>query len=83
MVTRATISWILLIFLSSLGGWAGGLPSSGLSFAAMMVVILVIKGQLIVDNFMGLRQVSLLWRSLLSAYCVVIGAFILLAYSIA
>ena len=58
----------------------GEMSYTGMWVTSCSVAILVIKGQLIVDHFMALKEVNHLWRLLLSAYCLVIGLLVLLAY---
>jgi len=88
-VRRATMIWLFLMVLTLIAAVLGGVgmtdqaskPSDiGLWITLGSLIILIIKGQLVVDFFMGLKVVNPLWRLLLSAYCVVISAFVLLAY---
>jgi hypothetical protein len=55
---------------------------SGLVLLFASVAILIFKGQMIVEHFMELRYVSKHWYRLMSAYCIVIGLFVVMAYII-
>ena len=84
-VKQATVIWLALILLTVLAAFLGSFDLGGeqqnSSHAGLWVTlgslaILIFKGQLIVDFFMGLKPVNPLWRLLLSAYCVVISALL-------
>jgi len=88
-VKQATVIWLGLILLTLLVAFLGSFDlavgqqeysNAGLWITLGSLVILIFKGQLIVDFFMGLKPVNPLWRLLFSAYCVVISLFVLLAY---
>jgi len=88
-VKQATIIWFVLTLLTLLAAFLGSVDLAreqqtssyvGLWITLASLVILISKGQLIVDFFMDLKSVNPLWRLLFSAYCVVIAFFILLAY---
>jgi len=84
-VRQATYIWLMLIGATAIAAFLGSIELSGATQTGLWVtlasiVILVIKGQLIVDYFMDLKNVQPIWRLLLSAYCFVIGCFVLLAY---
>jgi len=88
-VKQATIIWFGLILLTLLAAFLGSVDLAieqqassnvGLWITLGSLVILIFKGQLIVDIFMDLKSVNPLWRLLFWAYCVVIAFFILLAY---
>ncbi len=61
----------------------GILPSSLLSGAGLICLVTlctIIKGQQIVDSFMGLKSAPSLWRRLLLSYIVVIPLLIAVIY---
>lgn len=74
-----TIAWAALvglaIFTYRLGAYGSGQPLMG---AALCLTLL--KGQLVVDYFMGLRSVRPLWRIAMAAYLIVVGGVIAIAY---
>ncbi len=49
-----------------------GLSGDGLMIGVLAIAL--IKGQLVVDHFMGLRRVGGFWRPLLSTYLLLLGA---------
>ena len=79
-INKATFVWVALMFATALGALLGSLETTGAAVVLLSIVVLCIKGQLIVDHFMGLKTVARHWRLLMSAYCIVIGVFVFLAY---
>ena len=79
---QATGVWILLITLSAIAAWIGEFGTADARIVAFLLVALVIKGQLVVDQYMGLKHVSWLWRGIMSAFCVVIGLITFLTYQL-
>tara|TARA_R110001592_G_scaffold227724_1_gene483994 strand:- start:32581 stop:32868 length:288 start_codon:yes stop_codon:yes gene_type:complete len=79
-VQRATLVWFALMAATLISALVSVFFKSGLVLLLVSIVILIFKGQMIVDHFMELRHVSKHWRRLMSAYCIVIGAFVILAY---
>ena len=66
--------WVLLLVLT-LSSYFGLSQLPQRRFVALVLVATWIKGQLLVDHFMGLRRVHWLWRGLLALYLVgVMGA---------
>lgn len=80
MNLKATIIWIILLLLSAIGAYIGETGQINDLLILLIVVILIVKGQLVVDHFMGLRRVKAVWRVAMSAFGVVIGAVILATY---
>ncbi len=74
---KATLVWLTLILLSGIAAWAGEFVTLNSQVVLFLVLSLMVKGQLVVDHFMGLRKVSLLWRGIVSAFGVVMGGVIL------
>jgi len=75
-----TIIWLFLIALSGIAAWIGEFGASTPHIVGFVILSLIVKGQLVVDYFMGLKQVSWLWRGIMSAFCVVIGAIMFITY---
>tara|TARA_R110002072_G_scaffold101568_1_gene223679 strand:+ start:46040 stop:46324 length:285 start_codon:yes stop_codon:yes gene_type:complete len=79
-VQRATLIWLMLVAATIVAALISLFLKSGLVLLLASVAILIFKGQMIVDHFMELRYVAKHWHRLMSAYCVVIGFFVILAY---
>jgi len=79
---RATIIWLALVVATILAALMSVFFESGLVLLFVSVAILIFKGQMIVDYFMELRHVSKHWHRLMSAYCIVISIFVVMAYII-
>ncbi len=80
--TAATRIWLVLVALTVLT-WAVG--ESHLGGPVIVTVVLAtafVKGQLVVEAFMGLRQVRALWRIIMFAYLLLVCALIGLGYAV-
>lgn len=77
---KVTLIWLALILATAIGALISTFEETGVLVVFFTVTILIIKGQLIVDYFMNLKDVAKHWRMLMSAYCIVIGAFVFSAY---
>lgn len=79
-VQKATKIWLLLMLATITAAGLSFLPIDGLLMTAVTILILMLKGQMIVDYFMGLKTASAFWRVVMSAYCVVIGSAVMGVY---
>lgn len=82
MPRPCTSAWIVLLILT-LASFRLGASSPGPELMLAVLALTLIKGQLVVNYFMGLRRVRTLWRVVMAAYLVVVGALIAAAYLIA
>ncbi|GLQ31084.1 cytochrome C oxidase subunit IV family protein [Litoribrevibacter albus] len=79
-VKKVTWVWFFLVLATLLAAVIGSAGHAGMLGAVVTLGLLIAKSQLVVDHFMELRHVDWHWRLLLSAYSVVIGGLVLLAY---
>lgn len=79
-IRKVTWVWVMLVVATLLAAIIGSAGHTGLMGAVVTLMLLIMKGQLVVDHFMELRHVDWHWRLLLSAYAVVIGGLVLVAY---
>ena len=80
LANRSTIIWLILIVLTCIAAYIGEFSVTNPQVIGFIIVALVIKAQLVVDYFMGLRHVSVVWRGILSAFSIVIGTIIYTTY---
>jgi hypothetical protein len=59
--------WVVLLLMTLMSYFALG-QFSGTGYVLLVLAAMLIKGQLLVDHFMGLRQVHWLWRGLMALY---------------
>lgn len=78
-IKPCTYAWLLLIFLST-ASYLLGQGKTGALFVTFILLITLIKGQLIIRYFMGVRGVRPLWHIIMGTYLAIIGAIIGLAY---
>jgi len=74
-----TYVWLVLLFLST-ASYLLGQGQTGMLFITSILCITLIKGQLIIRYFMGVRGVKPLWHIIMGTYLAIIGAIIGIAY---
>ena len=72
--------WLFLIALTLLSAYMAERSSVSFSSVAIMAVVLAIKGRIIVDHFMELKQAHKVLRTLMRVYFYVIPTLIILVY---
>lgn len=72
--------WLVLLGLTLLTFNIGRLDLGGNAVMGLVLLTTLIKGQLVVDHFMGLRRVQLFWRLVMFFYLAVVGSLIAVAY---
>jgi cytochrome c oxidase subunit IV len=79
-IQRATLVWLALLAAAVVAVLMSIFFESGLVLLLLSVAILFFKGQMLLDHFMELRHVAKHWHRLMSAYCIIIGLFLVLAH---
>lgn len=77
---KVTIVWVLLISLTLLMFLLAQRGLEPQTLAITMLVAAWFKGQLIIDDFMGLRRVAIIWRLIISLWLVSVLSIILSVY---
>ncbi len=72
--------WLALVGLTLLTFGIGRLELGGNAVMGFVLLATLVKGQLVVDHFMGLRRVKLFWRLVMFFYLAVVGSLIAVAY---
>ncbi|MEA1889717.1 MAG: cytochrome C oxidase subunit IV family protein [Pseudomonadota bacterium] len=72
--------WMLLILLTLFSAYMAEQTTPGLLSVSIMAVVLGIKGRIIVDYFMELKESHIVLRGLMRLYFFVIPAMIILVY---
>lgn len=78
-LTSSTTAWVVILGLTTISFELGSRTPSPVLMAVVLALTLV-KGQLVVNYFMGLHRVQRLWRLVMTAYLAAIGGVIALAY---
>lgn len=78
--TKLTIIWIILILLTLSSALIGYFELSGLYVVGFVLLTVVIKGQLIIDHYMGLRRVRGFWRLAMLGFVFMIPGIIYTGY---
>lgn len=75
-----TRAWLVLLGLTLFTYGIGSMGMSGIAATGVVLLATLLKGQVVVDHFMGLRHVRLFWRVLMFSYLAVVGVAIAIAY---
>ena len=74
------ILWLLLILLTLFSAYMAESATPGFNSIAIMALVLAIKGRIIVDHFMELKNSHVVLRTLMQVYFYVIPALIILVF---
>ena len=72
--------WITLVFLTLFAFLVGWLKLVNSLFVSILLVSTFIKGQLVSDYFMGLKEVTLKYRMIPTVWLFIVLSFIAIAY---
>lgn len=75
-----TFNWVLLLLLTLVAVVLTKIGLATYDLIVLALIITIVKSQIVVDRFMGLRHIDIRWRSLMLAYIVIIPAIIMLVY---
>ncbi|MDE3009496.1 MAG: cytochrome C oxidase subunit IV family protein [Pseudomonadota bacterium] len=79
---RLTLVWLLLMLLTVASVELGAHGTARQTLSGVLLLALL-KGQFLVDHFMGLRRVHRVWRALMAAWLATVGALIAIAFLLA
>lgn len=77
---KALYVWLALVLLTLVTYAVGKLGYGGMSIVAMLLLSVSIKGQLVIDYFMGLAQVRSRWKWVVTVWLLSVVLLIGLAY---
>ncbi|WP_198263605.1 cytochrome C oxidase subunit IV family protein [sulfur-oxidizing endosymbiont of Gigantopelta aegis] len=78
--TKLTVIWIILILLTLSSSLVAYFELSGLYIVAFVLLTVSIKGQLIIDYYMGMKNVRGFWRFALLGFIIVIPLVAMTGY---
>ena len=78
--TKLTIIWVILISLTLSTAYIGYLELSGIYIVGFLLLTVTVKGQLIVDHYIGLKNVRGFWRLAMLGFMYVIPGIIFTGY---
>ncbi|MBU6439703.1 MAG: cytochrome C oxidase subunit IV family protein [Betaproteobacteria bacterium] len=70
-----TAAWIALLALSA-ASWRIGALRATPALAALALAATLLKAQIVIDHFMGLRHARRRWRALLAGWLLLVAAVI-------
>lgn len=74
---NADLVWTALVALTLIGAWLGEQGGGGSGVMLFVVAVIAIKGRLVIDHFMELRQANVRLRRLMRGYFYVMPALVL------
>lgn len=77
---RATLLWAALIAATALTWWVGEGGASGPAILAVLAAISIVKGGIVILDFMALRHAPLMWRLITLGWISLVWMLIGLAY---
>lgn len=80
LLNPANRAWLVLLVATGATWWLGDVGAAGTGAILAMLAIAIIKGRLVILDFMELRDAPLMWRLLLEGWMILVGGLILLAY---
>ncbi|WP_456446055.1 cytochrome C oxidase subunit IV family protein [Thiolapillus sp.] len=81
-IRPCTLIYFLLLGLTVTTWFIGTQGLSGLQISLLVLGFALIKGQLIGDYFMGLKQVSGFWRWPVTLWLILVGSLVTYAFMI-
>ena len=73
-------AWLVLLVATSITWYLGEVGAAGTAAIVAMLAIAVVKGRLVIRDFMELRGAPLFWRIVLEGWLILVSSLILLAY---
>lgn len=77
---KYTIVWIVLVVFTLFAFLLGWLNVINVFLVIILLITTLLKGQLVIDYFMGLRDVSLRWKVIPSLWLFIVMLLIGIAY---
>ncbi|NOQ79782.1 MAG: hypothetical protein GQ546_10330 [Gammaproteobacteria bacterium] len=78
--TKLTVIWIILMVLTLTTAYIGYLELSGLYIVGFLLLTVTVKGQLVIDHYIGLKNVRGFWRLAMLGFVYVIPGIIFTGY---
>ena len=80
MTNKLEIAWFILAILTVFAFLLGYLNTINTSLVALLLISTFIKGQLVIDYFMGLKNVRLRYRLIPTIWLFIVISLIAIAY---
>lgn len=80
IIRPCTLVYLIMIALTLITWWIGKTAQGGLQLSLMVLAFALVKGQMVGDWFMGLREVGGLWRWPIFIWLFVPGGLIATAF---
>ena len=77
---RLEVLWIVLLLLTLGGGWLGESSEPGMGLALFVTITIAIKGRIVIDHFMEMKNANVTLRRLMQLYFYLLPLVTLTAY---
>jgi hypothetical protein len=72
--------WVVLMAATAVTWFVGEMHAAGPKAVALILAVAGVKGWLVIEDFMALRRVRLLWRGVVLGWLLIVLLVIMLAY---
>ena len=80
MIRPCTLVYLVMMTLTLVTWFIGASVEASLNLSLMVLLFALIKGQMVGDFFMGLKNVQGIWRWVVSIWLLIPGALIATAF---
>ena len=80
-IAAAERVWVLLLALTAAGALLGETGGRGWALTLTVALLIALKGRLVIDHYMGMRDANRTIRRVLYAFVVVLPVLVILSYA--
>jgi hypothetical protein len=80
VASHAERIWLLLLGLTAAGAWLGETGERGWALSLTVAFLIALKGRLVIDHYMEMRDASPTIRRVLYAFIVAVPVLVLLSH---
>jgi hypothetical protein len=73
--------WVLLLALTAAGAWLGETGGRGWALTLTVALLIALKGRLVIDHYMGMRDANRTIRRILYSFVVLVPALVLVSHA--
>ena len=74
--------WIFLLGLTAVGAWLGETGGRGWALSLTVAFLIALKGHLVIDHYMGMRDANRTIRRVLHVFVLVVPGLVLLSHGL-
>lgn len=77
---RAETIWLCLLGLTLMGAWLSENATHGTGLAGVVALLIALKGRLVIDYYMGMREANRRIRRVLYGFIVLVPLMVLISH---